>query len=119
MVDALTLGCIPVLFEPSEDWKLWPLQWKREWKPFSRVLMNGIEVLNGQVDVLRRLKAIPLQQVARMQAILEAKVNTVHYAFDDIPGDGFDVGLSSLAHDLSTRERSTRPHPRTLISTEP
>ena len=97
MVDALTLGCIPVLFEPSEEPALWPLQWLGSWKSASRVLVDAREVISGRVDVLATLRAIPAERIAQMQAAIEANVHMVHYGFDDMPGDALDVGLSNLA----------------------
>jgi hypothetical protein len=102
MVDALTLGCIPVLFEPREDKVLWPLQWTESWKPTSRVLLDYSDVLNERVDVLEALRAIPATRVAQMQAALEANVHMVHYGFDDAPGDAFDVGLRNLVKELES-----------------
>ena len=97
MVDALTLGCIPVLFEPSEEMALWPLQWLDSWKPSSRVLLDVRDVLAGRVDVLSTLRAIPAERIVQMQATIEANAHMVHYGFDDLLGDALDVGLSNLA----------------------
>lgn len=47
-VDALTLGCIPVLFTPSTDASIWPLHWG-PFREDSRVLLDLEDVLSGRV----------------------------------------------------------------------
>jgi xyloglucan galactosyltransferase MUR3 len=101
MADALTLGCIPVLFEPDEEPYLWPYQWNSSWKAKSRVLLDGEQVLSGRVDVLQALRAIPNEQVARMQAAIAANVHAMHYGYDDIPGDAFDLALRAIVQEVA------------------
>ena len=47
--DALTLGCIPVMFAPKVDEGIWPLHWGR-WRHDSRVLLDMEEVLRTQSE---------------------------------------------------------------------
>ena len=62
ILDSLTCGCIPVLFYEQQA-ALWPLHW-RDWAPQASVLLPHEAVLNGSLDVMRTLAAIPHERVA-------------------------------------------------------
>ena len=72
IIDALHLGCIPVLFMPRrmDSWH-YQLQWGA-FRRDSRVLIDGEAVAAGEVDVLEVLAAIPAARVARMQRTIAA-----------------------------------------------
>ena len=71
-------------------------------------MINYKDMLAGRVDVLAVLEAIPVEEVARMQAALEANVHTVHYGYDDMPGDALDAGLSGLAAEIACHEEGKK-----------
>ena len=94
-VDALNLGCIPVIFTPACDEMIWPLHWG----PFrheSRVLLDIKDVLAGKVDVLAALRAISPERVAQMQQAIGRYGERMHYALEDTPGDALEVLLQHL-----------------------
>ena len=99
-VDALTLGCIPVIFTPRTDTQLWPLHWG-PFRKQSRVLMDMDAVLSGRVDVLQTLRAIPAAQVRAMQEAIGEFGNRMHYAADDSPNDALDIIMHALDEDAS------------------
>lgn len=97
IADALSLGCIPVLFMPATDAYLWQHNWPDAWKARSMVQLDAQQVISGAQDAVRALERIPEQQVASMQQSIAQSVHTLHYAFDDVPGDAFYVFLRVLA----------------------
>ena len=106
MVDALHLGCIPVLFSPEDDAHLWPGHWPNSIKADTRVLIDGEQFLSGQVDVLTTLERIPAARIAAMQQAIGEHAHRMHYSRDDVPGDALEVAFDVL---ISNRDRgSTR-----------
>ena len=94
ILDSLTCGCIPVLFYEQQA-ALWPLHW-RDWAPQASVLLPHEAVLNGSLDVMRTLAAIPHERVALMQATIERWARRVHYA---VPGGAHKEGSDGAGAD--------------------
>ena len=98
MMDALQLGCIPVLFlDEDADKQLWPAHWPQRVKEQTRVRIDPQQVLDGAVDVRKSLEEISPQRVAALQAGIGAHALSMHYSRDDVEGDAFDVLLRSVA----------------------
>ncbi len=94
-VDSLTLGCIPVMFEPIQDKFLWSLHWG-PFREDSRVLLNIRDVLSGKIDVITTLRAIPQARVREMQAAIAKHAHRMHYGYDDTPGDALEILLNGI-----------------------
>jgi len=97
IVDSITSGCIPVLFQPQQR-QLWPLHWG-SWVADATVLLPMAAVLNGSLDVLATLRVIPQGRVAKMQRTLRERAHRLHYAFvgsPDAAGDALEIALSHL-----------------------
>jgi len=81
IVDALLLGCIPVLFHIGQ-----PAQWAWHWGTWvqdATVTFNQSAVRHGELDVISTLSAIPAARVAAMQASVRQHAHRVHYAAVD------------------------------------
>ena len=96
MADALTLGCIPVTFTTRIDSHIWPSHWGA-WRHKSRVLLDGLKVISGEVDVLAALRNVSQTQVREMQRTIADNAHRIHYALDDSPADAFEVLLDTLS----------------------
>ena len=81
MVDALLLGCIPVLFHEGQPAQ-WPWHWG-QWVRHATVLLNQSAVREGTLDVIATLAALPAERVGRMQAAIRKHAHRVHYAAVD------------------------------------
>lgn len=95
MTDALTLGCIPVMFSVDDSGL-----WERHWGPFrddSRIRLDPQDVLAGRVDVLEALRAVPAARVAAMQRAIADNAHRVHYGLEDTAGDALEILLAALA----------------------
>lgn len=80
-MDALLLGCIPVIFHPCQA-----LQWPWHWGGWVRdatvfVDLNDVTDAAGKdgFDVVETLRRMPASQVARMQRIIATHAHCVHY----------------------------------------
>lgn len=93
--DALTLGCIPVMFVPRADEGIWPLHWGG-WRKDSRILLDMDSVLNGSVDVKEVLEAIPAERVKQMQATIASNAHKIHYGALDTADDALELLLHAL-----------------------
>ena len=81
IVDALLLGCIPVLFHTGQ-----PAQWAWHWGTWvddATVTFNQSAVRHGELDVISTLSAIPTARVAAMQASVRQHAHRMHYAAVD------------------------------------
>lgn len=115
MIDALALGCIPVLFLPRtgdrvvrsgavRGWRyvayqeLAPAHWG-PWLSDSSVVVDQARFLSGDLDLVAHLRSISVERIKLMQATIQRFVGTVTYheseAFQG--GDAIDITLSSLA----------------------
>ena len=83
IADALTLGCIPVLFvQPDED-TFWPHHWTKAFLRRSHIYLDGTQVLRGEIDVFEQLRGITSSQVAAMQRAISRHAHQLHVAFDE------------------------------------
>ena len=120
-VDALTLGCIPVIFTPECDQALWSLHWG-SWREDSRVLIDMEDVLVGKLDVQEVLKAIPAARMRQMQETIAQNAHRMHYGLDDTPGDALEVllrGLADFADDVTVTTAPNGSLVRTKHPTDP
>ena len=66
-LDALLLGCIPVLLHPCQEHQ-WPWHWG-SWFRNATVALDPKKVASGELDVVRELRAVPTAQArARCRA---------------------------------------------------
>lgn len=96
IIDSITCGCIPVVFYEQQQ-QLWPWHW-RAWSTESSVLLPHEAVLNGSLNVLEALAAIPQQRVARMQAAIERSAHRLQYSLHTaaVEGDALEVLLERV-----------------------
>ena len=80
MVDALLLGCIPVLFHDGQPVQ-WPWHWGG-WVQSGTMLLNQSAVRAGLVDPIATLAAVP-ERVARLQASIRKHAHRMHYSAVD------------------------------------
>ena len=104
IIDALLLGCIPVLFHASQQ-----AQWPRHWGSWARnasLLIDGEKLIGAnlsswdtfrptlgrrmagstaQPDVIALLQAVEQDVIERMQATIRAHAHCLHY-FDSTDG---------------------------------
>lgn len=116
MVDAMSVGCIPVIFHAQQK-LLWPAH-VPSWDALA-VFVDSAAVLNASVDVLALLDAIPPKLVRQRREKLRSVVPSLIYAMadgddvDDASGDGqardaFDTLLdyaSQHAHRWKRQQR--------------
>ena len=81
IIDALLLGCIPVLFDPAQRAQ-WPWHWG-DWAADASVLLNGTAARLGQLDVIAALEAIPAARVREMRATIAQQAHRLQYATHD------------------------------------
>ena len=103
IVDALLLGCIPVLFHEGQAGQ-WPWHWG-SWQENASVLLNMTLINQRKLDPIVALRAIPPSRVALMQDTIAAHAHVMQYAAVDTsnlspllsaaaaPRDAFDVAL--------------------------
>ena len=72
LVDAITLGCIPVLFSPMQD-EFMPLWSWHRWRDRGRVLVDRSEFLRGKINLIEYLSEIAADpvRIGEMQSTLE------------------------------------------------
>lgn len=117
IVDALLLGCIPVLFHSGQR-RLWPWHWG-EWVANATMLIDERLVRNGVVDVVRTLAAVSSSQVEAMQRVIAQRAGRMMYAAvdtgqlprgtlpDSEPHDAFDIAMQgALRLSRDTRRRA-------------
>jgi len=95
ILDALLLGCIPVLFHPCQQ-HLWPLHWGG-WTNTSSVLVNGTAIAAGDSDIKELLEAIPEETRKAMRASIADNGHRLQYAQEDPePGDRIEEDAWSI-----------------------
>ena len=97
LIDSVTCGCVPVVFQEQQQ-QLWPHHWAA-WVREATVRLPMDAVLNGTLDVLAALRAIPQRRIARMQQVLRANAHRLHYALvgaRDAAGDALEITLAHL-----------------------
>lgn len=103
ILDALLLGCIPVLFHVGQRMQVqgpilpavchasratplsylqWPWHW-REWVNDATVLFDADDVLSGRLDVPEALRAVPAARVAQMRATIARYAHRMQYSAVD------------------------------------
>ena len=77
VVDALLLGCIPVLLHAGQGAQ-WPWHWGA-WQANASVTLDSVDVLHGRdpIDLLRR---IPTPLVRRMQRTIASRAHSMQYS---------------------------------------
>ena len=81
IVDAMLLGCIPVLFHEGQRAQ-WPWHWGR-WVQSATMSLNQSAVRADKLDVVSALAAIPPARVSLLQANLRKHAHRMHYAAVD------------------------------------
>ena len=72
-IDALLLGCIPVLFHPCQKLQ-WPWHWGG-WLDAATVYFENASA----VDVVQELRRIPLKRILQMQHTIAMHAHCLHY----------------------------------------
>ena len=109
LIDSVTSGCIPVVFQEQQR-MLWPLHWG-SWVNDATVLLPMDAVINGSLNVLDALRAIPQRRVARMQQTIRENAHTLHYALSgSAETEGDDALEITLSH-LNGASSATRGAP--------
>ena len=81
MVDALLLGCIPVLFHEGQLHQ-WPWHWG-PWVRQATVFLNQSAVRHDDLDAVQYLARIPTAKVHAMQVAIRKHAHRVHYSAVD------------------------------------
>merc|ERR1712187_304623 len=103
IVDAIQLGCIPVLFERDQE-RLWPWHFGASagkvqvpWRDFS-VRLDAFAFMRkrNRDNVIRALRAIPAGVVARLRSSLQRAA--AHLAYEPQEGrhDAFEIMLHGV-----------------------
>ena len=77
MVDAVLLGCIPVLFHPGQR-KQWPWHWAG-WVQQATVFLDMDNVISGKLNVVEALQNISAAAISDMQRTIAAHGHCLHY----------------------------------------
>ena len=81
ILDALLLGCIPVLFHKGQAHQ-WPWHWG-SWVDTATVLLNQTEVRNNRLNVIDALASIPEERVHALQESIRKNAHFLHYSAVD------------------------------------
>ena len=106
LVDAITLGCIPVLFSAMQDdfmpWWSW-----RSWRDRGRVLVDRSEFLSGKINLTEQLSEIAADpvRIGEMQSTLERHARSMQVSTEDDPEDALSVILSRVLRRCQHRTR--------------
>ena len=115
IVDALLLGCIPVLFHPGQR-QQWPFHWGH-WVANATVLLDWRAIIDGKMDWAAALRAIPKEEVEAMRATIAKNAHRMQYSAVDtaslrsggglaVRDDAFDEALSGAWRNARDAERS-------------
>jgi hypothetical protein len=89
-IDAILLGCIPVLFHRCQTLQ-WPWHWG-SWVHDATVLIDmnkhNITRNTGSLDVVQYLRTIPASEIARMQHVIAMHAHCLHYRTPATPWEG-------------------------------
>jgi hypothetical protein len=98
MVDAMSTGCLPVIFHPEQR-RLWPKH-VPDWDAMS-VFIHFEAILNGSVDVFETLASLPPRLVQRKRDALYRLMPQLVYAETDRSEgesrDAFDILLTAAS----------------------
>jgi len=78
IVDALLLGCIPVLFHRGQLAQ-WPWHWG-SWASSATVLINETAVRAGELDVVQALLSLSPTVVSAKQRVIASNAHTMQYS---------------------------------------
>ena len=81
IVDALLLGCIPVLFHEGQVAQ-WPWHWGH-WVRSATVLLNQSAVRKRELDAIGALAAIPAARIEAMRVSLREHAHSLQYSAVD------------------------------------
>ena len=97
IVDALLLGCIPVLFFKSTLTQ-WPWHWG-EWVLNASVFIDHQEIEDNRTDPVAHLASLPPERVRAMQRTLALHAHTLAYGLGPrgLPGDAIERLVSLIA----------------------
>lgn len=104
-------GCIPVFFYTDEEFaSLWPfhLGGLHGWGANASVRVPLKAALDGSMDVIEYLQAMPEARIRAMQSMLGAHAHTLLYGIGPYSGDAIETMLSALHAGLSRPARARR-----------
>jgi len=107
LTDAITHGCIPVLFSPFQDAFL---PWWRGWQD-ARVLIPRGMFVSDRVDLrafLAEIAADPVR-LSSLQSALERHARSLQISVDDDPSDALGVILASIRARCSPLDQTDSP----------
>ena len=122
VLDSLLLGCIPVLFHRCQL-EQWPWHWG-SWAANATLFYDAQGVINGSIDPVHALQAIPTAEIARMQRVISEHAHCLHYRRArsaqptpeatstslDAAADAFDITLEgALWHATHPLSDDSRP----------
>lgn len=81
IIDSVLLGCIPVLFHPGQHLQ-WPWHWG-SWVHRATVTLDMHRVMNGSLNAVEALSAVPAGRIASMQATVARYGHCLHYYRED------------------------------------
>jgi hypothetical protein len=81
MIDALLLGCIPVLFHEGQR-QQWGWHWG-SWMSHATVVLNQSAIRHGQLDAIDFLSSIPTAKVSSMRTAIRRHAHRMHYSAID------------------------------------
>lgn len=81
IIDSVLLGCIPVLFHPGQHLQ-WPWHWG-SWVHRATVTLDMHRVMNGSLNAVEALSAVPAGRIASMQATIARYGHCLHYYRED------------------------------------
>ncbi len=103
-LDSMLSGCIPVFFYSDAEFAtLWPfhLGGLHGWGANASVRVPLQGALDGTIDVIEYLQAIPEERVQAMQTTLAMHAHKLVYGVGAYPGDAIDTMLAALHAGLS------------------
>ena len=115
VVDALLLGCIPVLFHRGQQ-QQWGWFWG-SWVTDATVLFNMTAVIDGTVDVVHQLRGIAPARVTAMRETISRHAHAFQWSSTD--SLLVAAALRSNAHDYGSAESSAgvkREHIATRVA---
>jgi hypothetical protein len=101
-VDAIALGCIPVIFREHER-----LQWPWFWGTWVHDATVLVDYQNAS-DIINILRSIPAANVSRMKATIAAYGHQMQYNAEELPGmaeDAFEISIQKAWRLSQSEER--------------
>ena len=110
MTDSLAAGCIPVFFHDVQL-HIWPVHWG-DWIADASVMLPFQPIVDGTLDVMERLFAIPADAIERMQRTIRANYGRLVYTLDNNrkgAPDALDAALA-VAAEYARASVADAPH---------